>query len=263
MQGTHDSLSASILPAAASVNPPKPTVMDASKTISLAADYAFANVQPDGHFYGEMRSNSTITAEYVLMCQAMGISLVDDSHALRQWLEADQHDDGGWAVGYGLPGNISTTVEAYLALKILGVAPEEPHMCRAKDFVAKVGGLEKVRIFTRISLAMFGLFPWEAVPQLPCELIFMPDRAAFSIYRFSSWARATLVPLLVICHHKPIFALPNGKSLNNDFLNELWANSADKRVPYSPSLMDLGRKDGFFSFNLGFTMAITLADTAL
>jgi len=236
-----------------------PLVMDVSKTIARATNYAFANVHPDGHFYGEMRSNSTITAEYVLMCQAMGISLAADGPALHQWLEADQHADGGWSIGPGLPGETSTSVEAYLALKILGVSPDALHMCRARDFIIKVGGLEKVRIFTRIHLAMFGLFRWEGVPQIPPELILMPDWSPFSIYRFSSWARATLVPLLLICHHRPIFRLPNGKSSNNNFLDELWVNSAEKNVPHSLPLVDLWLKDGLFSYNFAFTMA----DTAL
>lgn len=259
MQAATDFFSTNMPHATTPYNLIKPTITTVWNTINLATNYAFAQAKPDGHFNGELISNATITAEYVMMCQALGISLDADGPALRRWFEGEQHADGGWSIGHGLPGEISTTVEAYLALKILGVAPDEPYMCKARDFVIRAGGLERVRIFTRIHLAYFGLFSWKWIPQLPPEIILVPNQAPFSIYRLSSWARATLVPLLVVCHHKPLFALPNGKFSDNDFLDELWDNPARKMVPYSPSWWELWREDGIFSFSL----SSTIADTAL
>jgi squalene-hopene/tetraprenyl-beta-curcumene cyclase len=37
-------------------------------------------------------------------------------------------------------------------------------------------------------------------------------------------------------HHQSIRSLPNGRSSNNDYLDELWINSADKIVAYNPPL---------------------------
>ena len=78
------------------------------------------------------------------------------------------------------PGDVSTSVEAYLALKILGVSVKDPAMDRARCFIIAAGGVEKVRIFTRIYLATFGLFPWKSVPELPAELILV---SASSLWR--------------------------------------------------------------------------------
>lgn len=234
---------------------PVSTRLAARETASLAASYAFQNAQPDGHWYGEMQSNSTITAEYVFMCQAMGIDLVADTPGLRRWLLADQNANGSWSLGYGLPGDVSTTAEAYLALRILGVPSDIPLMRRAREFVLGAGGIARVRIFTRIFFAMFGLFPWKAVPQLPPELILLPSSAPISIYRLSSWARITVVPLLVIADHQPIFPLPNGTSLDNTFLDQLWRDPGNKMVPYTPSLFELWRQDGLCSYSLGFAVA--------
>lgn len=87
----------------------------------------------------------------------------------------------------------------------------------------------------------------------------MPPQTLVNVYRMSSWARSTLVPLTVIAHHKPIFPLPNGLSANNDFIDELWRNPGNKVIPYAPSLFELWRKEGIFSWEFGFT----IADTAL
>lgn len=94
-------------------------------------------------------------------------------------------------------------------------------MQRAWFFVKSVGGVAKVRIFTCIYLATFGLFPWKAVPELTAELNLMPLWAPINIYNLSSWARSTVIPLLILSHHQPVYSLPNGKSAKNDFLDEL------------------------------------------
>lgn len=220
------------------------------KALDLAVNHSFESVHDDGHWCGELRSNATITAEYVFLRQALGLEMSLDRDALCQWFLSDQNTDGSWGIAPDYPGDVSTTVEAYLALKILGIPSEISSMRRACAFVVSVGGVSKVRIFTRIYLATFGLFPWNAVPELIPELIFMPSWAPINIYSFSSWARSTIIPLLIISHHRPIFELPNRKAASNDFLDELWFDPVEKAVPYAKPFWDLWRTD---SVALAFT----------
>ncbi len=220
------------------------------KALDLAVNHSFESVHDDGHWCGELRSNATITAEYVFLRQALGLEMSLDRDALCQWFLSDQNTDGSWGIAPDYPGEVSTTVEAYLALKILGIPSEISSMRRACAFVVSVGGVSKVRIFTRIYLATFGLFPWSAVPELIPELIFMPSWAPINIYSFSSWARSTIIPLLIISHHRPIFELPNRKAASNDFLDELWFDPVEKAVPYAKPFWDLWRTD---SVALAFT----------
>ena len=209
-------------------------------SLDLAVKYAYETVRDDGHWCGELRSNATITAEYVFLRQALGLDMSIDSDALCQWFLSEQKPDGSWSIATGdYPGCVSTTTEAYLALKILGISANEPAMQRARRFVISQGGVEKVRIFTRIYLATFGLFPWSSVPELPAELIFMPSWAIINIYKLASWARSTIVPLLILSHHRPVFPLPNGKHANNEYLDELWVCPGEKAVPYAKPLREL------------------------
>lgn len=197
------------------------------------------------------RSNATITAEYVFLRQALGLDLAAGGEPICHWLLSDQKPDGSWGIAPDYAGDVSTTVEAYLALKILKVPTDASAMTRARDFIIAVGGVAKVRIFTRIYLATFGLFPWSAVPELPAELILMPSSAFINIYKLASWARSTIVPLLVVRHHQPIYSLPNGRIVDNDFLDELWCDPTQKVVPYPKPFGELWRTDC-----IAFTFAV-------
>ena len=223
---------------------------EATRCLLLAKAYAFDLINPDNHWCGELLSNVTLTAEHVFFRQSLGFDLSVDGQAYRCYLLSQQKPDGSWSIAPNYPGCVSTTAEAYLALKILGVSDAVSEMRRARNFVINSGGLSKVRIFTRIFFAQFGLFPWDAVPQLPAEFIHMPSQSPVNIYKLSSWARSTIIPLLIIRHHQPVYALPNGVSAENNFLDELWLDAEDKMVPYGPGLSDLWKND-LFGFVFG------------
>ncbi|CZT52284.1 related to squalene cyclase [Rhynchosporium secalis] len=209
---------------------------DARKALDDAIRFSFDDQKEDGHWAAEVSADVTFTSEYVMFKCAMGLDLEADRDDLKKWLLQDQKDDGSWALSPDLPGNNSTTTEAYLALKILGVPRTHPQMLKTQNFMKSHGGVEKVRFFTRFFLSTFGLFPYSAIPQLPAELILMPSSSPLNIYTFSSWARSTLIPILIVRHHEPIYALPNGRSDDNDYLDEIWCNPANKNIPYAPPL---------------------------
>jgi squalene-hopene/tetraprenyl-beta-curcumene cyclase len=120
------------------------------RSLSLGAEYAFEKAEDGGHWYGELRSNATITSEYVFLRQALGLDLRPVAAALKQELLSDQNEDGSWSLGYGLQGEISTTVEAYLALRLLDVPSDTVVMRKARKWIVGVGGIAKVRIFVSL-----------------------------------------------------------------------------------------------------------------
>ena len=208
-----------------------------------AKNYLFSIQKVDGHWCSELESNTTMTAEYVFLYQMLGLDLEKHREKLIQYFFANQKDDGSWGIAYNYPGDISTTAETYLALRILGLEVDDNRMKHAKQYIRSHGGIEKIRIFTRIYFALFGLFPWDAVPITPPEFIFLPPQSPINIYRLSNWARGFMVPLFVIFHHKPIFTLPNGKSNNNNWLDHLWLNPSQKKIPYSLPLLETIKKN--------------------
>src|SRR5258708_35851941 len=140
-------------------------------------------------------------AEDLLMRAFLGVQ--DDAHtaAEARWIRSQQREDGTWATCYGGPGDLSPTIEAYVALRLAGDDPDAPHMATAAEWIRDQGGLEASRVFTRIWMAMFGEWSWDDLPVIPPELIYLPSWFPLNIYDWGCWARQTIVALAVVRAH--------------------------------------------------------------
>ncbi|MDT7714472.1 MAG: squalene-hopene/tetraprenyl-beta-curcumene cyclase [Pseudonocardiales bacterium] len=197
---------------------------------ALAA--AVANLRerqdPQGWWKGDLDTNVTMDAEDLLLREFLSIRTAGETEEAARWIRSQQREDGSWAVYYGGPGELSTTVEAWVALRLAGDAADAPHLARAAEFVRANGGLERSRVFTRIWLAMFGLWSWDDLPHLPPELIFFPKWFPFNVYDWGCWARQTIVPLTIVCTLRPVRSLPFG-------VDELRTGSAALRPEAAPA----------------------------
>ena len=163
----------------------------------------------EGYWWGELESNATITAEYLMLTHFLGIGEKRRWAQVARYLLSCQREDGTWAVYYGGPGDLNVTVEAYFALKIAGISADDPRMTLAREFILSEGGLPKVRNFTKIWLAMLGEWSWDAIPAMPPEMFLLPTWFPFNIYEFSSWARGTIVPMTIIMDKRPVRSVPD------------------------------------------------------
>jgi len=181
-----------------------------SKAMRKTQAYYLEQQHEDGYWWYELESNVTITAEYIMLLHYLGIKDVERDRKLTAHILKNQRDDGTWALYFGGKGDLSTTVEAYFALKLAGVGPDERPLRKAREFILEKGGVEAARVFTKIYLALFGEFEWKALPSMPIELNLLPSWFPINIYSFSSWARATIVPLSIILDLKRVRLLPEG-----------------------------------------------------
>ncbi len=159
--------------------------------------------QPPGFWRGELETNVTMDAEDLLLRQFLGVRGERETRLAANWIRSQQRADGSWANFHGGDGDLSTTVEAYAALRLAGDPPDAEHLRRARDFILALGGLERARVFTHIWLALFGLWPWDELPALPPELVLLPGWVPFNVYDFACWARQTVVPLSVVLALRP------------------------------------------------------------
>ncbi|MBX6769638.1 MAG: squalene--hopene cyclase, partial [Actinomadura rubrobrunea] len=125
-----------------------------------------------------------------------------------RWIRSQQRDDGTWATFHDGPPDLSTTIEAYAALRLAGDPVDAEHMRRAAAFVREAGGIEASRVFTRIWLALFGQWPWDDLPVMPPEMVFLPSWFPLNVYDWACWARQTIVPLTVVGALRPVRPLP-------------------------------------------------------
>jgi squalene-hopene/tetraprenyl-beta-curcumene cyclase len=190
-------------------------------TLERARERLLALQDEQGWWRGELQTNVTMDAEDMLLREFLGIRDVQETERGAAWIRSQQRADGTWANFHGGPGDLSTTIEAYWALRLAGDSADEEHMRTAAVFVREQGGIEKARVFTHVWLALFGLWSWERVPALPPEIVLLPKWVALNIYDFACWARQTIVALSLVIAHRPRRAL--GFSLEELHGDEPWA----------------------------------------
>ncbi|AGY58659.1 squalene--hopene cyclase [Gloeobacter kilaueensis] len=176
------------------------------RAIEASQGHLLARQSAAGYWWAELESNVTMTAEVVLLHKIWG---TDGERALTKaaaYLLGEQRAHGGWELFYGDGGDLSTSIEAYMGLKLLGLSAAHPALVRAREFIVSRGGISRSRIFTKIHLALIGCYDWRGIPSLPPWAMLLPAGLPVSIYELSSWARGSTVPLLVVFDRKPVFA---------------------------------------------------------
>ena len=176
--------------------------------IDRARRYLLDIQSPEGYWWGELESNSSMEAEYILLTHFLGAVDRERHRKLANHIRARQRDDGTWGQYYGAPGDLSTSTECYFALKMSGVPATDPMMRKAREFILSRGGVPNARVFTKIWLALFGQWEWKGVPVMPPEIMLAPGWFPFTIYDFASWARGTIVPLLILQDKRPVKQVP-------------------------------------------------------
>ncbi|HEY7050026.1 MAG TPA: squalene--hopene cyclase [Jatrophihabitantaceae bacterium] len=186
--------------------------MTLSTEARLAVEQARAHLErrqdPAGWWKGDLKTNVTMDAEDLLLRRFLGLLRADELEPTARWIRSQQRADGTWATFHGGPPELSTTVEAYTALKLAGDSVDAPHMAKAREFVLAQGGLEATRVFTRVWLALFGEWSWDELPEMPPELVLLPKWAPLNPYDWGCWARQTAVAITVVATIKPVRPLP-------------------------------------------------------
>ncbi|KPI14377.1 squalene-hopene cyclase [Actinobacteria bacterium OK074] len=209
----------------------------AERAVRRATDHLLSRQDAQGWWKGDLETNVTMDAEDLLLRQFLGIQDEKTIQGSALFIRGEQREDGTWASFYGGPGELSVTIEAYVALRLAGEAPEAPHMAKASAWIRARGGIAEARVFTRIWLALFGWWKWEDLPELPPEILFFPKWMPLNIYDFGSWARQTIVPLTVVSASRPVRPAPFP-------LDELHTDPARPNPP--KPLAPLASWDGLF-----------------
>ena len=178
------------------------------EAIARSQAWFLARQRPEGFWHAPLEANVSMDAQYVFLNRFIGRPSQRQERCVVDHILATQEKDGSWPLYRGGPGHVSNTIEAYFALKLAGHRAGEEPLRRAREFIMDCGGLVKAGVFTRTFLAYFGQFPWSGLPSMPVEVVLLPPWFPVNIYRLSSWARATVVPLTVLMAKRPCIAIP-------------------------------------------------------
>jgi len=184
------------------------------QAIRASQDYLLSQQYADGYWWAELESNVTMTAEVILLHKIWGTEHRLPFAKAEHYLRLNQRQHGGWELFYGDGGDLSTSVEAYMGLRLLSVPAEDPALVKARQFILARGGISKTRIFTKLHLALLGCYDWRGIPSLPPWIMLLPEGSPFTIYEMSSWARGSTVPLLIVMDRKPVYPMQPAISLD-------------------------------------------------
>ena len=189
---------------------PDPASLD--QAVDRARDALAAQQHGDGHWVFELEADATIPAEYVLLRHYLGepVDVALEAKIARYLQRGQSAAHGGWGLFHGGAFDVSASIKAYYALRMIGHPLDAPHMARARDAILAAGGAAASNVFTRIQLALFGAGPWETVPTMPPELILLPRWFPIHLSKVSYWARTVVVPLLVLGALRPRARNPLG-----------------------------------------------------
>jgi squalene-hopene/tetraprenyl-beta-curcumene cyclase len=183
-------------------------VDEVATAVAHARGHLASRQDAAGWWKGELRTNVTMDAEDLLLRQFLGILRPQELDEAARWIRSQQRADGTWATFEAGPGDLSTTIEAYAALRLAGDGVDAPHMREARQFVLRAGGIEASRVFTRLWLALFGEWSWDDLPAMPPELVLLPKWVPLNVYDWGCWARQTVVPITVVATIRPVRPLP-------------------------------------------------------
>ena len=204
---------------------------DVERAIDAATDAILAQQRPDGHWVYELEADATIPAEYVLLVHYLAETPnLELERKIGVYLRRIQGAHGGWPLYHEGAFDLSATVKAYFALKMIGDDIHAPHMARARAALHQRGGAIKANVFTRILLALYGETSWANVPTVPVELILLPRWFPVHLSKMSYWARTVIVPLLVLAAKKPLARNPRGIRITELFVDGV--SAASPRAPH-------------------------------
>ncbi len=190
--------------------------------IRRACRHLLERQQAPGYWVGELEADTTLESDYIMFRlwmdppppgQPWQPRNADRIQHAARYIRDRRTPTGGWNIYPGGPDNLSASVKAYFALKLSGDSPDAPHMETARRRILDLGGLENANSYTRIYLSFFGLYPRDKIPTIPPELILLGPDAYINIYEMSSWTRAILAPLSILCALRPQRPAPAGFTL--------------------------------------------------
>ena len=203
----------------------------------------------DGYWWATLESNVTMTAEAVLLHKLYGTDVDRPLQKALNYLRNYQCENGSWELYKGDGGNLSVSIEAYMGLRLLGVAIDHPCLVNAREFILSRGGITKARIFTKFHLAVIGCYDWRGLPSIPPWIMLLPNQISpLTIYELSSWARGSTVPLMVVFDRKPVWLTEPRITLN-----ELYVDGDDRGRYELPKKGDW--TDGFIGLDFAFKIA--------
>lgn len=171
--------------------------------LKRSQDYLLSVQKPEGFWVGELLVDSTLASDMICFHHWDGSVDLEWQRKAVNHILSMQLPDGGWNIYFGGPSEVNATIKGYLALKLAGLPVTDPRMLKAREVALNHGGVPRMNTFSKLYLALLGLYPWDYVPTIPSEVILIGKWFYVNFNEMSNWSRSMIVPLAIINHYKP------------------------------------------------------------
>lgn len=192
-----------VVNSAAVIMPHDESVAKLDYTIDRAQRSLIALQKPEGYWHGALEANAEMNAEFIIFNHFMDSVDLELEARLKKHLLDTQCADGSWNLYQGGEGYLSTTIESYFALKLTGMRAGDEPMAAARRWILSKGGIVNCGTLARFYLAAMGQITWDATAALPVEIALLPNWFPINIYELGSWARGTLMALMLLQAARP------------------------------------------------------------
>ncbi len=189
---------------------------------------------PQGYWCAELQGDSILESEYILLKFILNQEHDPDLVGVANYLRSIQQSDGGWNMYPGGASDLSGTVKAYFALKLMGDDPDAPHMIAAHKVVMGLGGAENCNSFSKFYLAALGQISYDTCPSIPPEIVLLPKFLYFNLYAVSAWSRTMILPLAIVSTLRPVRPVPEHLGIRELYKDYSVANSPIGRLKSLP-----------------------------
>ncbi len=183
------------------------------ESIEKAQNYFLRKQHKEGYWVGLLEADVSVVSGFIPLIRIFGVKNPKREKKAYNYFIKRQNEDGSWSMYFEGSGSLDVTVQTYFCLKIIGLSQDDSIMQKARNFILTNGGVERTNTYTKIILALFGQYPWSALPIIPPEIIFLPRWFYINIYDFASWTRATILAFSIILTIRPIFEIKETENI--------------------------------------------------
>jgi squalene-hopene/tetraprenyl-beta-curcumene cyclase len=151
------------------VSPVRNAILRARRILEFAQ-------RPDGSWLAAKCGVSSLSSQLLFLLTFLDDEASEIAEQAAAALRTDQREDGTWSRVANGPSDVSASVAAYFALKLVGDEPTAPHMRTARQAIRALGGADAVDNATRLWLALFGQIDFAGCEPIAPEWLLLPKR---------------------------------------------------------------------------------------
>ncbi|XP_006876187.1 PREDICTED: lanosterol synthase [Chrysochloris asiatica] len=130
----------------------------------------------DGHWAGDYGGPLFLLPGLLITCRVANIPLLPGNREeMIRYLRSVQLPDGGWGLHIEDKSTVLGTALSYVALRILGLGPDQPDLVRARNLLHKKGGATHIPSWGKFWLAVLNVYSWEGLNSLFPEMWLFPE----------------------------------------------------------------------------------------